>query len=72
MGAKCCKPESYDLGDIVKKIFQLEVKSSIMHLFTKKFDEESLDTTTDGKSGFSMKNPAAAIKAAAEKKAKEV
>jgi hypothetical protein len=63
MGAKCCKPESYDLGDIVKKNIPIGGK---------KFDEESLDATTDGKSGFNMKNPAAAIKAAAEKKAKEL
>ena len=62
MGAKCCKPESYDLGDIVKKNIPIGGK---------KFDEESLDTITDVKSGFGMKNPAA-IKAAAEKKAKEV
>ena len=34
MGAKCCKPESYDLGDIVKKIFQLEVKSLTKNLST--------------------------------------
>ena len=62
MGAKCCKPESYDLGDIVKKNIPIGGK---------KFDEESLDTITDVKSGFGMKNPAP-IKAAAEKKAKEV
>jgi hypothetical protein len=40
MGTKCCKPEAYELGDIAKKN---------MPIGGKKFDEEDLDMTNDGK-----------------------
>jgi len=51
MGTKCCKPETYELGDIQKKNKPLGGK---------KFDEDDLDRTTELKSENSKKNKAAA------------
>jgi len=62
MGTKCCKPETYELGDIQKKN---------MPIGGKKFDEDDLDRTTGAKSGNSLKNKVAAAKEKAKKKAKE-
>jgi hypothetical protein len=56
MGTKCCKPETYEIGDIAKKNKPIGGK---------KFDEEDLDATTESKSGKSMKDKVAAAKAKA-------